>query len=195
VSIVKSITDYINKNLELSIFKGSNASLYSITEHVAKDDKMIPAIIKDGEADYVIYDDRFDFVVYHRLENIGYTLVKSSGYGDSVNNKQAVYNMALYVSFNSDKIAAHELIEAINTAFVTNLTSAQNQKLSLLSATIETTGAVAQSKENNLLNSEFQISGNEILPKITMARIRYTITTTARLACVNPCNTEEKCLN
>jgi hypothetical protein len=199
MSIAKTIVGYLNKGIQTNVFKGVDSiKLYGITQHMPNDEGvLIPNEIKDGEGESVMFDDNYAIVIYHRLDSVAYSLIPSSGFGDSQNDQRSVRNMSMYLAYNTERVKVDNeaMIERINTAMAIVLSSSQNAQLKTKSVMVEAVGAVMQSKENDILKSEFNINGNELFPKLTMARIRYNITSISRLICVNPCNTEETCLN
>lgn len=199
MSVAKSIVNYLNKGIQSNVFKGVDSiKLFGITQHMPDADKnLIPAEVNDGEAEFVVFDDNYAIVIYHRLDNIAYATIPASGYGDAQNDQRSLHNMSMFIAYDTERVKVDNMamLERINTALAIVLSSSQNAQLNTKSVMVEASSAIVQSKENDILKSEFNLASNELVPKITMARIRYTITSVRRLICVNPCNIEEKCLN
>lgn len=95
----------INQSLQPFFDKYVGSRLLGLAEtivrKIADGDEYMPALVKNGEAEYVGLDDRFPITIYHKANSITISDKSGSGYGDSIGFKNYSYANVMIIAFDS----------------------------------------------------------------------------------------------
>ena len=193
MSLITDLVHYLNEGLIKPAIKTENKKLYGLSQLARFKDKTQPVVYHPMKANEVIYagiDDKADFILYHRIQNVSSGLSSRSGYGDQLADKTTTYQNFMIVYNNSLKtgLSGSDLYLLIQSLLPYVIRHKDLKKIALV-----TTGGVLNSA--TVYAQEYpDATGYTLAPGKELIQINYTLEATFNPACFATCSDDLKLL-